>query len=370
MTTVGTVIDDRPTLGSIVGDADRFLGEAFGHSPWRGRSPSATRLCGLGDVDRIVTSAVRTPAIRMVRAGKRIPASEFCSPTRIGSATLDDVADVRKVLDLFRGGATLVLQSLHRTWRPLSAWCADLEREVGWPVQANAYLTPAGELGLAAHADRHDVLAIQLHGTKTWDVDGLGGIGLEPGDVLYLPAGSRHCAHTEARPSLHLTIGIHRPTPERIARAAASLAIERAPQPLDTTPEASVWLLRDSLGDVDADATIDRLRRPPRSHEEGLLTSSVTRPPVTAASLIAPNGPWSISSVEDRVVLTWPGGQLHLPDRTQPSIETLAVHAGPVPVGCLPGLDLEEQCVLARRLLDEHAATLVDDSPGGHAAFE
>ena len=360
MTTVGTVTDDRPTLGSLVGDADQFLHSVYGHSPWLGWSPSAIGLFGIDDVDRIVTSAVRAPAIRMVRAGKRIPVSEFCSPTRIGSVTLDDVADARKVLDLFRGGATLVLQSLHRTWSPLSAWCADLEREIGWPVQANAYLTPGGESGLAPHTDRHDVLAIQLHGTKTWNVDDLGAIDLEPSDVLYLPAGFRHSAHTEARPSLHLTIGIHRPTPERIARTAASIAIERAPQPVGTTPEASVWLLRDALGNVDADATIARLRRPPRSHEQGLLASSITRPPITGTTMIQANGPWSVSSIEDRVVLTWPAGQLHLPERARQSIEALVDHAEPFPVGSLPGLDPNEQCVLARRLVDERAAILVD----------
>lgn len=357
--TVGTVIDDRPALRSIVGDADRFLRGAFGQTPWLGRSPNTTALFGIDDVDRIVTSAVRAPAIRMVQAGKRIPATEFCAPTRIGSVTLDDVADARKVVDLFRGGATLILQSLHRTWSPLSAWCAELEREIGWPVQANAYLTPAGERGLASHADRHDVLAIQLHGTKRWEVDGLSTVALEPGDVIYLPAGFTHCAHTEARPSLHLTIGIHRPTPARIARTAASIAIERARQPVGTTPEASVWLLRDLLGDVSADETVARLRRPPRSHEEGLLSSSVTRPPVTEATMIEANGPWSVTSSDAGVLLTWADGRLHLPDRARAAIEALADVSTPRSVGGLPGLDPDEQTVLTRRLLDERAAIVV-----------
>ena len=85
MTSFGSVTDDRPTLGSVVGDTEHFLRCAFGHAPWRGRSPCAGALFGIDDVDRIVASAVRVPAIRMVREGERVPTSEFCTPTRIGS---------------------------------------------------------------------------------------------------------------------------------------------------------------------------------------------------------------------------------------------------------------------------------------------
>jgi hypothetical protein len=302
----------------------------------------------------------------MVRDGARVPPEEFCTPTRIGSATVDEVVDVRKVLDQFRRGATLVLQSLHRTWAPLSSWCAALEREIGWPVQANAYLTPAGEQGLAPHADRHDVLAIQLHGTKSWEVEDLGAVDLQPGDVVYLPAGLRHQAHTESRASLHLTIGIHRPAPDRIARAAASLAIERARQPIGTSPEASVWLLRDALGDVDAAEVVERLRRRPRQHEGGLLAAAIARPAITESTEIGARGPWSVDTAGDRIVLAWPDGRLYLPARARTAIAALADRCEPTPVGQLPGLEPVEQMALARRLLDEGAATAPvdgDDRP-------
>ena len=294
----------------------------------------------------------------MIKDGIRVPPSEFCSPTRIGSSTLDDVADLHKVLDLYRRGATVVLQSLHRTWAPLSSWCAALEREVGWPVQANAYLTPPGERGLAAHADGHDVIAVQLHGNKQWHLHGHGQFELEAGNVLYVPAGVEHCARTDTRPSLHLTVGIHRPTPARVARAAATAAIERAGFPADTTPDGSIWLLNDMLRDVDGDAVVARLRRRPRAHAGGLLARSVVRPEITHATRIAPILPWTVESIGDRVALEWPNGRLNLPDRARVAAEMLARDGGPVSVGRLPGLDPSEQTVLARRLLDEGAAEL------------
>lgn len=362
MTTFGSLTDDRPTLGSIVGDADHFLRCAFGHSAWRGRSAGAHELFGIDDVDRIVSSAARVPAIRMVREGRRVPPDEFCSPTRIGSVTVAEVADVRKVLDQFRRGATLVLQSLHRTWTPVSAWCAALERELGWPVQANAYLTPAGERGLAPHADRHDVLAIQLHGSKSWEVDELGPLDVQPGDVIYLPAGLRHEAHTEGRPSLHLTVGIHRPAPDRIARAAASLAIERARQPIGTPPATSVGLLRDALGDIDAAEVVERLRRRPRHHEGGLLAAAIARPAITESTEIGARGPWTVGTAGDRVVLEWPAGRLFLPERARSAVDALADRCEPTPVDRLPGLSPDEQVALARRLVDEGAASPVPAS--------
>lgn len=345
---------DRPVLGSITGDADTFLRCTFGRASWRARPNAPVEVFDLDDFDRIVSSAIRVPAIRMIRQGERIPPSEFCTPTRLGSTTVNDVADVRKVLDLVRGGASVVLQSLHRTWSPVSAWCAALERELGWPVQANAYLTPPGERGLSPHADGHDVLAIQVHGSKNWHVDGLGSFVLCDGDVLYVPAGCEHMASTKASASLHLTVGIHRPSGERVARRAASLAIERAHSITGQAPGPSIRTLRDTLAGLDADTVVDGLRKRPRTHDAGLLATSMSRPATTATTRIVATAPWSVERVGERVTITWPGGRLHLPTIAQAALERLN-EGTPVAVDELPGLDLDSGIVLARRLLDEGA---------------
>ena len=48
----------------------------------------------------------------------------------------------------------------------------------------------AAPSGSGRHADTHDVIVLQVAGSKAWDVDGLGPLSLLAGDVLYLPAGT------------------------------------------------------------------------------------------------------------------------------------------------------------------------------------
>lgn len=330
-------------------------------------------LFGVEQFDTVVSTAVRVPAIRLVRDGRRIPSHRFCTPTRIGSSTLDDVADVRKVLDEFRNGASVILQSLHRSWAPLSAWCASLERELGWPVQANVYLTPAGRTALAPHRDGHDVFAIQLFGAKEWWVaGGTGGPGavsardgdgsetrrIEAGDVLYLPSGTEHRAHTTDRPSLHLTIGIHRPSADRIARTALDLARRQRPDDTGGSPADTVSGLRHTLAQLDPEAVTAELQRRPRTHDGGLLSGSLNRPVVGATTGVRPVGGWSLDESGPRIVLAWPAGRLHLPHRAARALrhlEQAAEVGATVAVGDLPGLGPDEQVVVARRLLDEGA---------------
>ena len=150
--------------------------------------------------------------------GERLAPERSTTPVRMGGTRLDDVADVAKIAEAVDGGATLVLQALQRTWPPLIELCRRLERELSHPVQANAYLTPAGASGLARHADDHDVLVLQSSGHKSWDVAGLGAITAAPGDVLYLPAHTEHSAEAQGEVSLHITIGILRVTYGHVLR--------------------------------------------------------------------------------------------------------------------------------------------------------
>jgi lysine-specific demethylase/histidyl-hydroxylase NO66 len=356
--------DDRGPLSAIVGDDGLFLADTFGRHPWRGTAHDLTALFGVDDVDTIIASSVRVPAIRMVRDGTRVPPTEFCTPTRIGSTNLTDTADARKVLDLYRRGATLVLQSLQRTWPPLIEWCCALEDQLGWPVQANAYLTPAGQRGLDRHADGHDVLALQLHGGKRWEVDGLGEFSMTAGDVLYIPAGTEHVAATERDPSLHLTVGIHRPTHDRVAESALRLARQRL-SGSSLSDDELLSRLAVELGQVGASQAIDRLRRPVRRPAFGELADSVRRGTIDATTRIRIAAPWQLDVSAERVSLSWSGRRLHLPQRTRAALDQLAqLGEGWIAVGELVGLDDDERVIVARRLLDEGAV----DTVGGPGA--
>jgi bifunctional lysine-specific demethylase and histidyl-hydroxylase NO66 len=211
------VTTDAPALARLVGDVPRFLAERFGVAPLHvaGADPEGfDDLLGLDDVDRIVgASGLRAPSFRLVREGRTLPRAQVTRRVRIGSRPVDDLADVRAVHEEFAAGATLVLQGLHRSWGPVTQLCRELELVLTHPTQANAYLTPPVAQGLNLHADPHDVFAVQTHGTKRWVVHPPGetdpwDLELRPGDVLYLPAGTRHAAQTIDEPSLHLTVGV------------------------------------------------------------------------------------------------------------------------------------------------------------------
>lgn len=204
-------------LARLVGDPSRFARQTFGRAPLHVRSGDAAAfadLLGLDDVDRLVTaSGLRAPAFRVVRDGTTLARDRVTRRARVGSRPIDDLLDVPAVLDAFADGATIVLQGLHRTWEPVGRFCRELEAALCHPVQANAYLTPPVAQGLDLHEDAHDVFAVQTHGSKRWVVHAPGSpepwdLVLDRGDVLYLPAGTRHAAQTRDEPSLHLTLGV------------------------------------------------------------------------------------------------------------------------------------------------------------------
>jgi bifunctional lysine-specific demethylase and histidyl-hydroxylase NO66 len=162
--------------------------------------------------------------------------------------TVADVVDPASVVDLYAGGSTVVFQSLHRWWQPVSEFCRELAAILSHRVQANAYLTGAGAMGLAPHHDTHDVFVLQVHGTKRWTVrepvvadplrrhhseQGVAAAQpvlfetvLEPGRCMYLPRGTIHSAQAQEHSSLHLTIGVLATTGVDLVRHVARLAGE------------------------------------------------------------------------------------------------------------------------------------------------
>lgn len=180
--------------------------------------------------------SARTPFFRLVQDGASLPAGRYTRSATVGGRSIPDLADPDRVFELYAGGATVVLQALHRTWPPLVEFCRQLAGELGHPTQCNAYVTPPGSRGFRAHYDTHDVFVLQVDGTKRWHVyepvlalplpsqpsstrarDGnllaegdtpLLSTVLQPGDALYLPRGYIHSAETAENRSIHLTVGV------------------------------------------------------------------------------------------------------------------------------------------------------------------
>ena len=161
-------------LELLSGDAQTFVEKVWASHVHVHKADPAdlVGLLSFDDVDHLLTStAIRTPAVRLAQDGAVLPASDYTrSGATLAGQPLTGLVDARKVIDLFEGGATVVLQGLHRYWPPLTRLIAELELALGHPCQANAYLTPPGSQGFAVHSDSHDVFVFQTHGSKLWEV--------------------------------------------------------------------------------------------------------------------------------------------------------------------------------------------------------
>ena len=115
------------------------------------------------------SAACAQPFIRLTRDGNVLANNRFTAAGGAGATINDQVSDTL-MTDLLLDGTTVVLQALHRTWRPVTDLVTELSAELACPVQANAYITPPDSRGFDAHYDVHDVFVIQLAGRKLWQV--------------------------------------------------------------------------------------------------------------------------------------------------------------------------------------------------------
>ena len=273
----------RGPLERCTTDPRAFLEQDWGKraAVRRGGPPAGFEdLLSLDDVDRfLTTTALRTPFFRLVKAGEKIPESSYTRSGRAGSRDVAGIANPARIAALFEGGATIVLQGVHRWAEPVARFCRDLELELGHPCQVNAYVTPPGAQGLDLHVDAHDVFVLQAFGRKRWEVhaapreaerDPLD-VEVAGGDTIYLPAGTPHAARAQDVLSGHLTVGIHvTPWREVLAGAVAdaTAAIDdpvpagwtEDPDALADELRARLAALASSLGDVDARRVIGERR--------------------------------------------------------------------------------------------------------------
>ncbi len=243
-------------LDRLVARPDELVRDAWGRQALLSRADELPLpfddLFGQDAVDDLVSvHGLRTPFVRVARAGSTLPDRDFTGGGGVGAAINDQVSDDR-LLRLFADGATLVLQGLHRTHPPVLRFAQRLAAELGHPVQVNAYVTPPQNQGFSDHYDVHDVFVLQIHGSKRWVVhdpvhpaplrdqpwtdrraeveaaaqepariDAV----LEPGDCLYLPRGYLHAATALGQVSTHLTIGVHTWTRHMLASELLSAAL-------------------------------------------------------------------------------------------------------------------------------------------------
>jgi lysine-specific demethylase/histidyl-hydroxylase NO66 len=374
-------------LARCVDDVAHFLDDDWGRRPrvWAGPDRAGfDDLLTLDGVDRaLTTTGLRTPYFRLVRAGERIPPSAYTRSGRAGSRPVDGIVDPVAVASLFEHGATIVLQAMHRWSEAVGRFCRDLEVEIGFPCQVNAYITPAGAQGLDLHHDPHDVFVLQAFGRKRWEVHATPGEAARPpweadlgaGDTIYMPAGTPHAASTQDRVSGHLTVGVHVAAWRDVVAGAWTSVVERA-HPLDARlPPA--WHRRDldvlakELGEK-LHAVADRLvgldgadlmrQRADRflSSRGPLARGSIVEraaPPIIDDGSVVVRRPGAVCEMRvegDSLMLLLGDRRMRMPAWLEPAVRRLA-SVGAVTVGDLSDVvpDHGSRVVLVRRLIAE-----------------
>ena len=261
---------------------ETFLDEVWQTQHWhvqRGCPNYFDRLLhGSSALDELLEAARPQPsAVRLVKGAHKEEPGAY----RLADGSVDLV----RVRSDFADGYTIIVENLEQYAPAIASLSHSIQVELNFATQVNAYITPPRSQGFAPHWDDHDVLILQMHGSKIWHLyDGADvaphemqhrkavsptslpmptDLLLDAGDLLYLPRGRVHAAEATSKPSIHLTVGIHAPTVlSLVIRALHSLSLrdewvhDRLPMRRlnDTDARAQVGVL---LREV-----VDTLQRP------------------------------------------------------------------------------------------------------------
>lgn len=387
-------------------DVGAFARDHWDRRPLLSRSAALPRdftdLLTPRDVDELIAErGVRTPFLRMARDGALLGRDCYAGPAGFG-AEMPDQVDSAKVLTQLAAGATVVLQGLHRLWPPIIEFARGMVDDLGHPVQANAYVTPAGGRGFDPHYDVHDVFVLQTAGRKHWTVhapvhhhplasqpwtdhraaiddrvldEPLIDVVLQPGDALYLPRGWIHSATALGDSSIHLTVGVAAITGHDVLRALVDElgVVEHLrtslPPGIDLTdPDETTAIVTKTMAALTAvlaerqsdlgEAVAARMtarhadRTRPAPVRPLATLDAMTTLDVDTEVIRRPGTIATVRRAGHRVELALPDRSISFPGFCAAAVA--AVWAGSaVTAGGLPGLDTADSLVLSRRLLAE-----------------
>ncbi|MEQ8367828.1 MAG: cupin domain-containing protein [Roseicyclus sp.] len=372
---------------------ETFFNEYFEQKPFvirRGDPDYYRGLLSFADIDRVVsTLGLSVPEVTVTRADGNITSADYAYET--------GVIDPVRVSQLFADGATVILSGLHDRLPELGRFCRALEAVMSSRVQTNIYMTPANSQGFRAHYDNHDVIVLQVEGTKEWriydtpvelplqsqgfdphSVD----VGaetdrflLEPGDMVYIPRGVAHDAVATDQTSLHVTTGLMLRSWADLLVEAVTIMAHREPGMRRALPPGFANAGFDAgahqadfeamLGTIAREAPLGKLLE---SFKQDFLTGRVPRVEGQMAEMGKLDGlsidsrvgarPHLIYDItyfeeDDSVRMVCYGAEIVLPDFAKEPLE-YAVSHGDFTVSEMPGeLDDAGKLVLVRRLVRE-----------------
>ena len=334
-------------------------------------------------------------AVRLMRGNDKKSGSE-------SHQLVDGTLDLVGIRNDFADGFTIVADGVEQYVRAIASLAHSMEIELNFPVQVNAYITPPGSRGLVPHYDDHDVLILQIQGSKIWhlytgvdipphemqrrdkavstdDLPLPTNLRLEVGDVLYMPRGLVHAADTDVELSIHLTVGIHVPTALTLAIGALyalsfrddRLNARLPPRHLDDghAHAALGVLMREAVRTVEdpsaiadgLEALADVLVRRGRCPPIGQVSNAVG---IGGQTLVAKYHPLysRVKTLAGGVSLQFARLSIDAGADHKAAMLFISSSTEPFRVSALPGLRAEQQIELARKLIvSGYLVRLIDD---------
>ncbi|MGW1107082.1 cupin domain-containing protein [Streptomyces sp. NPDC002540] len=391
------MLDAASWAGRLGGDT--FLAQTYNRS--YALFPGSADMVGLlswHDLNRIIaTQRLEPPRLRLSVDGEMVPVHRYAVPTTNRRAVTWSRIQPAELHTQLRNGASLVLDSIEKIHPPIGAAAEGLERFLGVPVQVNAYASWTEREGFGLHWDDHDVIVVQVHGSKRWrlygatreaptfrdvespekpDGDPVVDIVLVPGDVLYLPRGWWHAVTADqGTESLHLTFGLVSHTGADLLhwvvdQLRSVLALRKDIPRFASLPDQTDFiagLRRELLDDLADPRLVERWAESIDTTHHGHAIPSLpyvgglpARPEI-AVRLTAPRARLVENGGRGTVTFSAAGTAWDFADSAAPVLRTLLL-GRPTTVGALAnsaGLDVKDVAAMASLLIEGQAVAVV-----------
>ncbi len=181
------------------------------------------RVVNLKAIDDYLTRVDLSPLVlRLTLNGADVAPVNWTEEERLLDGRIKPVVNNEKVFSHFTKGATVIINAAQKGIPSLAKACRELERELKISLQSNIYITPPDSQGFTAHYDPHDIISLQIAGTKNWRIYDSGEnlptkvrpfrqkpkllceFQRQPGDLLYIPRGVVHEAFSSEVSTVHV----------------------------------------------------------------------------------------------------------------------------------------------------------------------
>ncbi|MFB6772707.1 JmjC domain-containing protein [Streptomyces sp. NPDC056337] len=361
------------------------------------------------DIDRLIDSrTLRVSQLWVCNEGRNLPPSTYMSVgEQARNKSVGSTADVRRVMSLategspdpvkvaqhVANGASLTLNQVDQYIPNLRAMCEQFEAETHIRAGVILFVTPPSAQAFNLHADPHDIIVMQTHGTKQWEIHPtlwekkndpnaqVRRLVMKPGDMLYVPEGTPHVVRTnEEGLSIHQTIQFNVPRYDNLAAKVLLRAFEQYCQ--DSGIAGPVPVLRDggqeiaetlapgfegfakALDDIDLAGLVEQhlasVTPRQRTLASGRLTAIAASDKVTAQTLLRRAVPFQVR-VQDGATHTIFGQRnFQSPAHTEKYLTAIAEQEDTFTCDSVSSeLEPTSRLLLCQRLVREGALALV-----------